>query len=126
MNYLHFRILQELPGGNFGTVYKAVNEETNREVALKIVKRGWDEDAMRRQQAEYLGAELQKRVMDQDRRVTPIYSCGFGREGHLFIEMEFVDGNDIAELIRRGPLPPPQVAQIGQLAVDIVKLVSSF
>ena len=53
----------------------------------------------------------------QEPHVVPIHDYG-EIDGHLFIDMRFVEGTDVTEVLRRkGPLPPPRaVAIIRQVA----------
>src|SRR4030095_2858138 len=54
-------------------------------------------------EAERRGAELQARLAAIDPRVVRVYGAG-DVDGFFFVAMEYIDGQDLAELMRRGPL----------------------
>ncbi len=53
-------------------------------------------------------------------RVADIYDVG-EREGYFFIAMEYVEGEDLSELVSRGPLPPERAVRI---AIDLLEVLS--
>ncbi|MBX5497246.1 MAG: serine/threonine protein kinase, partial [Bryobacteraceae bacterium] len=120
--YLHFRIVRLLGRGNFGDVYLAETDRPEpRLVALKVVPRV--DDQIDEQSAEAAGAELQKRLRDYDKRVAEVFSYGADSSGNLYIEMEYVDGEDLSALINRGPLTPARAAEI---AINLCELLSNL
>jgi serine/threonine protein kinase len=99
----HFTIIDLLPLGGMGRVYVARNTRTGEQVALKLIEHGPDPDRQEILAAERRGAVLQERLCRLDRRITKIRSYG-DLDGFFFIEMEYVEGEDLAEVLRRGPL----------------------
>ncbi len=93
-----YRIIEKLGRGGMADVYLATNLKNNQRIALKLVEMGMIEEAHEIIEAERLGAELQRRLSLVDPRVPCIYAYG-ELEGCLFIEMEFVEGNDLSTLI---------------------------
>jgi serine/threonine protein kinase len=100
-----YQIVRLIGRGAMGEVYLARDTEAGAEVALKVVYKGpdpEDEDVM---DAERLGAELQKRLSGADKRVVTVNQYGeIG--GDLFIEMEFIAGEDLSTVMARGPVKP--------------------
>ena len=74
-------------------------------VALKLIEHAADADTRDSIEAERRGAELQARLAAIDPRVVRIYDAG-DADGFFFVAMEYIDGQDLAELMRRGPLAP--------------------
>jgi len=120
--FLHFHIKTFLGRGNFGDVYQAENVRDNRQCALKIVHKGVGEEEEAKYQAEIYGARLQAALDDPGGRVARVYDYGIDDgSGCFFIEMEFVDGEDLATLVRRKDhVPPVEIARIG---VDLCGLL---
>jgi tetratricopeptide (TPR) repeat protein len=72
-------------------------------VALKLIEHSADADTRDAIAAEMRGAVLQERLAAVDPRVVRVYDAG-DVDGFFFVAMEYVDGQDLAELMRRGPL----------------------
>jgi serine/threonine protein kinase len=106
-----YQILEKLGRGGMADVYLAVDRKSNRRVALKLVERGEGPEAQEILDAERLGAELQKQISLIDPRVPQIHAFG-DLDSYFFIEMEFVEGNDLSELICSGALKPDHAARI--------------
>jgi serine/threonine-protein kinase len=97
--------------GAMSVVDLARDIELDREVALKRLAENLarDDDLRARFQRE---ARLAARLAHPN--VVHIYDVGVDEDGRPFIAMEFVDGETLAELlVRRGPLPPEEVAALG-------------
>ncbi|WP_050670783.1 serine/threonine-protein kinase [Luteipulveratus halotolerans] len=108
-------LLQALLGrGGMGEVYRALDTEKDRVVAVKLLPPHLAQDPSyqaRFQREAHAAAHV------QSPNIVPIHTFG-SIEGVLFIEMAFIDGEDLGSLIRsRGPLEPRQaVSVIGQIA----------
>ncbi|MQY30704.1 serine/threonine-protein kinase [Nocardia aurantia] len=105
-----YRVLRRIGAGGMGVVYLAEHPRLPRRDAVKILDPalGRDEDFRSRFLRE---AELAARV--EHPNVVSIYDRG--AEGDLlWIAMRYVDGSDVAELVRRGPaeLPPRRALRI--------------
>ena len=92
----HYRILRQLGTGGMGTVYLAEDTRLRRSVALKILPANVsaDGEARRRFTQEARAASALNHP-----NIIGIYDIGTD-EGHDFIAMEFVEGEQL-----RGPLP---------------------
>ena len=111
----HFRIVRLLGRGGMGVVYKAVDLELGREVALKFLSlaaRNPRDEARFRREARATAA------LDHP-NIGTIYEVG-EREGRRFIAMAFYDGETLAARLAHEPesrLPIGEAASIaGQLA----------
>jgi eukaryotic-like serine/threonine-protein kinase len=93
------------------TVDLALDTQLDREIALKRLAENLsrDDDLRARFQRE---ARLAARLAHPN--VVRVYDVGEDDEGRPFIAMEYVDGETLAEVVlRRGPLPPREVAELG-------------
>jgi predicted Ser/Thr protein kinase len=103
-----YRIVAQLGRGGMGTVYKAVDETLDREVAIKILNPELaDTEIMKRFRAE--ATTLAKLNHPE---IATIYEL-FRSENDLLMVMEFVRGETLDKLSDRlGPLPPERAAYL--------------
>ena len=97
-----YEILERLPGGGMGTIYKALHTRLNRLVAIKMLPEGRHEDA-----AANLRFDREMRAVGSLDHPN-IVRASDAREidGRRFLVMDFVEGMDLARLVREhGPLP---------------------
>ncbi len=117
-----YRIIREIGSGSMGKVYLATRDDTGRQVALKIVEGGLYPEDQERVTIERQGAELQQELAGKDTHIVPVHRVV--GEGHcLGIEMEYIDGEDLYMVLRRGPLGPDFAARI---AVALCEMLSNF
>ena len=106
-----FEIRMKLGRGGMADVYLARDRESGELVALKLIEHAADADTVASIEAEELGAVLQARLCGIDPRVARVFE--WGELGHFFhVTMEYVEGQDLSELIRLGPLAPGRAAAI--------------
>lgn len=105
---------RRLGGGGMGDVYLARTRE-GRAVALKLIRVHEDEDSRAIVEAERLGAQLQRQLGAVDAHVPAVYDVGEA-DGCFYIEMEYVDGHDLAELIPGGLSPREAVGIASDVA----------
>lgn len=98
-----FEIGRKLGRGGMADVYLAEDTETRQTVALKLIEHASDADTVETIEAERRGAELQARLAAVDPRVVRVFGAG-DLENYFHVAMEYIDGQDLAELLRRGPL----------------------
>jgi serine/threonine protein kinase/tetratricopeptide (TPR) repeat protein len=98
-----YLIRQKLGRGGMADVYLAQDTELGHTVALKLIEHSPDADTRDSIVAERRGAELQARLAEIDPRVVRVYDSG-DIEDYFFVAMEYVEGQDLAELTRTGPL----------------------
>ena len=98
-----YDIRQKLGRGGMADVYLAQDTESGQAVALKLIEHSADADTCASIEAEMRGATLQARLADIDPRVVKVFGAG-DLEGFFHVAMEYVDGQDLAELMRHGKL----------------------
>lgn len=98
--YGRYQIIRPIGRGAMGDVYLARELQSGGEIALKIIQKGSDPEDQDIIDAERTGAELQKRLSGLDRRVVAVHTYG-DMAADLFIEMEFIDGDDLSALMAR-------------------------
>ena len=100
-----FRIERLLGAGGMGAVYKAWDEALGIAVALKVIRPEFATDqAMARASEERFKQELLLARRVTHRNVIRIHDLGESG-GVKFITMQFVDGKDLASILRDGRLP---------------------
>jgi eukaryotic-like serine/threonine-protein kinase len=113
-----YEILDRLGGGGMGTVYKAKDREVDRLVALKVIRAelAGDADILSRFKQELI---LARKVTHKN--VIRIFDLG--RAGGVrFITMEYIEGQDLRSVVRKGgKLPLASCVEVIQqvcLALD--------
>lgn len=106
-----FRIVSLIGRGGMGEVYRADDLELGQAVALKFLPKG----ALGVPAAvEQLRREVRNARQITHPSVCRVYDIG-EHEGHAFLSMEYVDGEDLASLLRRiGRLPMAKASEIAQ------------
>ena len=98
-----YQIRQKLGRGGMADVYLAHDTQLGYNVALKLIEHSDDIDTRDSIVAERRGAELQARLAHIDPRVVQVYDSG-DADGYFFVAMEYIDGQDLAEWMRKGAL----------------------
>jgi serine/threonine protein kinase len=109
-----YTVLDKLGEGGMGVVYKAQQRRLKRTVALKVLSPALTQN-------EYLVQRFRREVEAAARLNHPNIVAAYDaneQDGVHYLVMEFVDGPDLAKLVKqRGPLPGPKaVAYITQAA----------
>src|SRR5262245_38615994 len=96
-----YQIVESIPGGGMGQIFKAWDPELRREVALKILRKGEGFDSGRQRR---LLEEAQAASGLNHPNIVAVYDVGVDR-GRVFIVSEFIRGHDLSVEIERGMLP---------------------
>lgn len=104
-----YEISRMIGRGGMGAVYQGVQRSLNRPVAVKLLPVELSRDAqfIARFQRE---AQTLARLSHQG--VVTIFEFGQTSEGHLYFVMEFIDGTDLAHLLRTQKLEPAQALEL--------------
>jgi serine/threonine protein kinase len=97
----HLRIIDLIAEGGMATVYKVWHEDLEIVRAIKILKPGFDEESKKRLRTE---AKISAHLRHPN--IVDIYGLHFLNHSVPYIEMEFVDGYSLKQLIeKRKQLP---------------------
>ena len=105
-----YRILEKLGQGGMGAVFKAVQLSMKRLVALKVLAPELAADPS------YVGRfEREARAIGRVSHANVVGGLDFGRSGdYVYYAMEFVEGQDLYEVLADGPLAVAQVLDIAE------------
>ena len=104
----HYRVTDKIGAGGMGEVFKATDSRLNRQVALKILPDhlASDLDRMAR-----FHREAQVLASLSHPNIAGIYGLEESSGRHALV-MELVEGEDLAERLRRGPIPVDEAARL--------------
>jgi serine/threonine protein kinase/Tfp pilus assembly protein PilF len=105
----HYRILEKVAAGGMGVVYRAHDEQLERDVALKVLPPGTITDNSSRRQFRKEALALGKLSHPN---IETIYEFDT-QDGIDFLVMEYVPGNTLAERLGSGALPEKEVVALG-------------
>ncbi|MGK2937093.1 MAG: CHASE2 domain-containing serine/threonine-protein kinase [Solirubrobacteraceae bacterium] len=101
-----YRLTGKLKVGGMGRVYRAVQEDLDREVALKLIHRQYSDDPRHR---ERFLAEARHAARVEHPNVVPIFAVGEHR-GLLYIAMQWIRGQDLEETLHTADRLQPAFA----------------
>jgi len=108
-----YQIIRQIGHGGMAVVFLATDTRADRQVALKLVQRGTDRETREIVEAEQFGAELQKQFGEHGAHVPAVYEYGVDEDsGYFFVAMEYLDGENLSEVIAQGALEPENAATI--------------
>ena len=128
---LHFKrfgqyeIVRKL-GRSMTDVYLAIDTQTNRKIALKIIEDFRDPNTQLALEAERRGVQIQKQLHDVDPRTLEVYDYGESN-GCFFVAMEYVEGRSIAQIIEaERRLDPARAARYAREVCNQLDRLHSF
>ena len=117
-----YEIVRRL-GKSMTDVFLAIDTVENRQAALKLIKPAPDMMTQLVLEAERRGAALQKELRTLDPRVVEIYDFG-DADGYFFVAMQYVEGNNLAEVLRgEHRMDPGRAARV---AMEICAQLAKF
>lgn len=108
----HYRIEKRLGEGGMGVVYLATDLTLRRMVAVKLAGEG-----IAAADPEALASEARAASRLTHPNIARIYDLDRTEDGRPFFVMEFVPGENLSDVLARGPLKPER-------AVDVVRSVA--
>jgi serine/threonine protein kinase/TolB-like protein/tetratricopeptide (TPR) repeat protein len=111
---LHYEIVDEISRGGMGIVYRGVDVNLGREVAIKVLPDALVHDTAQR---ERLLHEARAASALEHPHIAVIHEVGEA-DGVTFIAMELIRGEKLSQILSRGPLPPGRALT---LAVEVAE-----
>ncbi len=108
--------LEEIARGAMGVVYKARQISLNRTVAVKMILSG---DLANESDIQRFRIEAEAAAHLQHPNIIGIYNVG-QHDGHHFFSMEYVAGENLSQIIRKGSVPPKQAARYVRQIADAI------
>jgi len=105
----HYRILEKVAAGGMGVVFRARDEQLDRDVALKVLPTGTLSDDTARKHFRHEALALAKL---NHPNIETVYEFG-SQDGMDFLVMEFVPGKTLADRLKGGTLPEKEVVALG-------------
>jgi len=106
--FAHYAIARKLGEGGMGVVYAARDERLERSVALKTLASLAHDDTARRR----FWREARAAASVNHPNICQIYEIGED-SGQLFIAMELLEGEALADRLKRGPMRVSEAVPIG-------------
>ncbi len=108
--------LEEIARGAMGVVYKARQISLNRTVAVKMILSG---DLANESDIQRFRIEAEAAAHLQHPNIIGIHDVG-QHDGHHFFSMEYVAGENLSQIIRKGSVPPKQAARYVRQIADAI------
>lgn len=116
LRFGEYELLEEIARGGMGVVFRARQLKLNRVVALKMILAGQfasQEDVQRF----YIEAEVAANLDHVG--IVPIYDIG-EHEGQHYFSMGFIEGESLADKVRRGPMPIREAVSVTKMVADAI------
>ncbi len=104
----HYRILEKIGAGGMGVVYRALDEQLDRDVALKVLPSGTLTDESARKQFRKEALALAKLSHPN---IATIFEFG-SQEGIDFLAMELIPGHPLSDKLQGGPLAQSEIVRL--------------
>jgi serine/threonine protein kinase len=113
----HYRIVERVAAGGFGVVYRAHDEQLERDVAVKVLPAGTlnNETSRRNFRKEALALAKLNHA-----NIETVYEFG-SQDGVDFLVMEYVAGKTLTERLMEGPLPEKELVSLAMQIVEAVE-----
>lgn len=108
---LHYRLVERIGAGGMGVVWKAADTKLGREVAVKILPPEVADDRGHLARFEH---EARSLAPLNHPNIAQVHGLEQDPSGIRFIALEWVPGEDLAQKIARGPVPPPEAIEIAR------------
>ena len=109
----HYRVLEKLGEGGMGVVYRAHDDQLDRDVAIKVLPAASFSDATARAR---LLREARSAAALNHPHICTVYEVGEA-DGQMYIAMELIEGRTLSARLAGGALSADQMLRYGlQLA----------
>ncbi len=104
-----FEILERLGAGGMGMVYRALDRQLNRVIAIKFLLSG--RRHVTQEMVELLRREARATAQVNHENIVRIFDLGMWK-GQPFLVIEYLEGESLKSLLERGRLPPERAIEI--------------
>jgi eukaryotic-like serine/threonine-protein kinase len=109
----HYRVLEQIGAGGMGVVYRARDEQLDRDVALKILHTELSSESRRHA----LRREARSLARLSHPNVATVFEFG-SEDGMDFLVAEYIPGQTLDASLVNGPLPERDVVRLGLQLVE--------
>ena len=118
----HYRITAALGAGGMGEVYRATDTKLDRDVAIKVLPAAFADDPERLARFEREAKLLASLNHPNIAHVYGFESATLDDGSRLhFLAMELVEGEDLAERLKRGPIPVDEAIAIAKQIAEALE-----
>ena len=115
-NFGDYQLLEEIARGGMGVVYRARQTRLNRTVALKMILSG--QFASKQEVLRFRG-EAEAAANLRHPNIVAIHETG-ELEGQHYFSMDFVQGRNLTDFVRHGPIPAQRAARYVQITAEAI------
>ncbi len=112
-----FLLLEKIGIGGFGTVWRALDPELDREVAIKVPRRS----QLSRHEAELFFREARAAAQLSHPNIVPVHEVGRDASGAIYIVSDLVRGISLAEWLKHHRLTVKQAAKLTSLVCEALE-----
>ncbi len=113
----HYRVVEKIGAGGMGEVYRAEDTKLGRDVALKVLSERLTHDATR-----LARFEREARVLASLNHPNIAAIYGFEEaNGQRFLVLELVEGEDLAQRLKRGTPPLEETLEVARQICDALE-----
>jgi serine/threonine protein kinase len=111
-----YELLEEIARGGMGVVYRARQPSLGRIVALKMILAG---QFASKQIIQRFRGEVTAAALLQHPNIVAIHDVGIHEDQHYF-SMDYVEGQNLSQLVGNRPLPPAKAARYVKLIAEAI------
>jgi Tol biopolymer transport system component len=113
----HYRLVAPIGEGGMGVVWRATDTTLGRDVAVKVLPELFASDPERMARFE---REARVLASLNHPHIASIYGVGLA-DGVRFLAMELVEGEDLAQRLARGPMPPAEAVEVARQVAEALE-----
>jgi len=117
LSLLQYRLIEQIGEGGMGVVWRATDTALSREAAIKFLPEGLAADPERLSRFE---REAKLLASLSHPNIAAVYGL-HAVDGVRFLAMELVRGEDLAQRLKRGPLPPDEALAAGRQIAEALE-----